>query len=55
MSTHYDNGNQRRIEKDGCEWLMYYGEFAHGMFIDYCCEIVAFGDTIEELEKIKKR
>ena len=50
---YYGNGLPRNIYKEGCKWyidhdvVMRYG-------IAYCHdEIVAFGDTIEELEEIK--
>lgn len=51
---YYSNGELRNLTKEDGQWFMVYDEYAHNMIITCCRRIVAFSDSIQELEKIKK-
>lgn len=51
-------GNQtdelRHIYKEGRKWYLMHDKYAHNMILTFNHEIIAFADTIEELQAIKK-
>lgn len=52
---YYGNGAPRDVYKEGKKWYIDHDVFI-GCGIAYChSEIVAFGDTIEELKEIKDK
>ena len=50
---YYANGELRNIQKEGNDWFMTYDEYAHNTIITCCRRIVAFSDSVQELEMKK--
>ena len=44
----------RHIYKERGNWYLMHDKYAHQMIITFNHKIIAFGDTIEELEAIRK-